>query len=88
MKILLSALADNTLTGLARWYAEKHVLRCNRCTHALADLRVLLTRLQQLGHTESPAEAENIVLTAARRAAMESAWQALDREAEVGEAKK
>lgn len=72
MKTLLSMLADGTLTGIARWYAENHAGRCPRCGEALASLRVLRDRLLALGIPETR------TLTAERFASLQAALDRID----------
>lgn len=79
MKGLLSALADGTLTGIPRWYAEHHVKGCPHCTKTLASLHVLRDRVRALGVPvleESAGEAAASRVTAIpaeRRVSLESA---------------
>lgn len=72
MKTLLSALADGTLSGIARWYAENHAVRCPRCGEALASLRVLRDRLRTLGVPGGD------TLSAERVATLEAALDRID----------
>jgi hypothetical protein len=74
MKTLLSALADDSLTGLARWYAENHARSCPGCSSALGNLKVLRERVRALG-VPSP---ESLRLPAERWDAIEAAWDELE----------
>jgi anti-sigma factor RsiW len=80
MHSLLSALSDGTLNGIARWYAERHTLRCAHCAAALASLVVLEARLRALGLPDAGQEAvpPTLRLTPERRAFVEDAWARLD----------
>jgi hypothetical protein len=78
MKSLLSSLADGTLRGLLRRYADAHLARCEHCQSALRGLERLRVRLHLL--TVAPASSEPLPeslteLTPERRAAVEAAWE-------------
>lgn len=73
MRTLMSAWIDGALSGLARWYLERHVADCPRCRAALPVLRVLHDRLHGM---ECPPEA---ALSTERWAAVEAAWEQVDR---------
>ena len=80
MKTLLSRLADNTLRGLARWYAAQHVKGCPGCAAGLAALRALRDRLRALAARHGGgAAADATGLTAERRAAVLRAWADAER---------
>lgn len=78
MRTLMSAWMDGALSGLARWYLERHVADCPRCRAALPILRSLHNRLHSL---ECLPEA---ALSAERWAAVEAAWEKADREHATG----
>lgn len=80
MKTLLSALADGTLTGIARWYATNHARNCPGCGAALASLQTLRDRLRTLG---VPAEVNNeppLTLTPERRARLNALLDTVDQQ--------
>lgn len=76
MKVLLSALADGSLDGIARWYAEKHASQCPRCGESLASLKVLRERIRTLGVPES----EPLHLPDERWQQLEAAWERVDQQ--------
>lgn len=76
MKILLSALADDTLTGVMRWFTEQHARGCTRCGSAVVHLRELRTQLRTL-NTSSPIAGE-LRLSEERLTAVEVAWNRID----------
>ena len=90
MRELLSRLSDDTLGGIARWFAENHIKGCPRCADALVSLRVLHDRLRALGLPALPvtadatdmegttASATAATLPPARRSALEAALADLD----------
>ena len=71
MKTLLSAMADNSLTGLALWYAENHARRCPSCSSALSDLQTLRKRIRTLGVPEG----EPLRLSEERWTKIAAAWE-------------
>ncbi len=71
MRLLVSALADNQLSGLPRLFTTQHVKGCLRCRHGLAVLRAMRRRLE---HLETPAAP----LSAPRWARVEAAWEQAD----------
>lgn len=80
----ISALSDNSLHGLARWFTQLHASYCPRCGPALRSLRRLRKRLGLLrekpvlpaiAHTASPSEDR---LTEERKAALEQAMKTFD----------
>jgi hypothetical protein len=74
MKTLLSAMADGSLSGLARWYAENHARRCPGCGRALGDLQTLRERIRTLG---LPSEGA-LQLSEERWGRIEAAWEEVD----------
>ena len=74
MRTLMSAWVDGALSGLARWYLERHVTGCARCRAALPILRGLHDRLHGMG------DAPDVALSTERWAAVEAAWERADRE--------
>lgn len=74
MKTLLSALADDSLTGIARWFAQNHTKGCPGCAHTLASLKTLRERVRTLGVPET----ETLRLPQGRWAEIEVAWQETD----------
>jgi hypothetical protein len=74
MTTLLSTLADGTLTGLARWYAENHSRRCPGCQNALGSLKTVRERVRALGVPQ----AETLQLPHERWAKIEAAWDAIE----------
>ena len=83
MRDAVSRMADGTLRGIARWYAELHVPRCPRCRQALQALRDLLHRLRHLD--EGPAANTPETLAPARWQEVEAAWQSIDARSEADE---
>jgi hypothetical protein len=75
MKTLLSALADGSLSGLARWYAENHAQRCPGCGSALTDLKTIRERLRTLG---VPPVEGSLGLSEEHWSKLEAAWDKLD----------
>lgn len=72
------ALAEDRLTGIARWYLNLHLAGCPKCREALESLRALHQRLRKLDRAwaERPA-----TLSTDRRVDLEAALDAIDREA-------
>lgn len=78
MKTLLSALADGSLTGLARWYAEHHAQRCPGCGSSLVNLKTVRERIRTLGVPDG----DTLQLSEDRWAAIEAAWDAQEKPSE------
>ncbi len=76
MKLLLSSLADGTLTGMVRWFAAQHAKGCEHCGQTLENLLVLRSRLRAMNLSQ-PADSP-LTLTAERRASLEAAWNEID----------
>ncbi len=74
MKGLVSALADDALTGIARWFTVHHVAGCPRCQNGLNYFQALSARLNAVGDTPVAR------LTPERWVATEAAWEEADRE--------
>ncbi len=74
MQTLVSAWVDDRLTGLARWYTERHIQGCRRCQSSLPFLRAMRARLRHLG--APPAEA---ALAPERWAQVEAEWERAER---------
>jgi hypothetical protein len=74
MKTLLSALADGSLVGLARWYAENHAQRCPGCGSALMDLKTIRERIRTLGVPDR----DSLSLSEERWGRLQAAWEELD----------
>lgn len=70
MQTLVSAWLDGRLTGLARWYTEKHVKDCPQCQASVPFLKSLRFWLRDLG-TKPAAE----TLSETRWQAVEAAWK-------------
>ena len=70
MKTLLSALADGSLTGIARWYTEHHAQRCPGCGSSLGNLKTVRERIRTLGVPDG----DTLQLSEDRWAAIEAAW--------------
>jgi hypothetical protein len=77
MRTLLSQVADGTLHGLLRRYADAHLARCAHCQSALRGLHRLRERLRSLANAPAAPEA-SLTLSPERRAAVESAWERMD----------
>jgi hypothetical protein len=75
MEASLAALADDTLKGPARWYAQFHVAGCAHCSQALSMFRLLKFRLSEFaGRTSTNCER----LPDERRNSLDAALDALD----------
>jgi len=72
MRLLVSALADNQLSGLPRLFTTQHVNGCPRCQNGLVVLRAMRRRLEGL---ETPIPS----LSTPRWAMVEAAWEQADR---------
>ncbi|HLK57653.1 MAG TPA: hypothetical protein VKU00_13895 [Chthonomonadaceae bacterium] len=74
----VNALVDGHLSGFALWYTNLHLAGCPKCRAALESLRALHRRLQRLNGTwaERP-----VTLSADRHVALQTALDAIDREA-------
>ena len=70
MQTLVSAWVDGKLTGLARWYTERHVKDCPQCQSSLPFLRTLHFRLSALGKDAGPEK----TLSEQQWQAVEAAW--------------
>ena len=75
MEQWVNALADESLTGFARWYTQLHVRGCRRCYAALEAIRQLKARLKALHSSTGWVPA---TLGQDRRAALEAAMDAVD----------
>jgi predicted anti-sigma-YlaC factor YlaD len=81
MRTLLSQMADGTLRGLLRRFAEAHLSRCAHCQSALRGLHRLRERMHRPGAATPAAEtAPSLALTPERRAAVEAAWARIEEE--------
>ena len=76
MKLLLSSLADGTLTGMVRWFAEQHARGCEHCGQTLENLLVLRSRLRAI--SASQPKDTPLSLTPERRASLEATWKDID----------
>lgn len=70
METLVSAWVDGKLTGITRWYTERHLKDCAQCQSSVPFLKALHFRLSTLGETPPPAK-----LSDERWEAVEAAWQ-------------
>ncbi len=73
MRLLVSALVDNQLSGLPRLFTTQHIKGCLRCRRGLAVLHAMRRRLE---HLETPVPP----LSVPRWARVEAAWEQADRE--------
>lgn len=73
---LVSALADDTLTGILRWFTTQHVAGCSRCHNGLEYFHALRVRLVTLEDKEK-AKAQ---MTPEQWAAVEAAWEKVDQQ--------
>lgn len=80
MERLVHALADESLSGFARWYTQLHMRGCQRCYAALKAIQKLRARLNALRAGECGAIPAT--LPPNRRAAVEAALDELDRRRE------
>lgn len=71
MRMLVSALADNQLSGLPRLFTTQHVKGCLRCQQGLAVLHAMRARLENLDTPAPP-------LSAPRWTLVEAAWEQAD----------
>lgn len=74
MRTLVSAWSDGRLTGLARWYTERHVKDCPQCQSSIPFLRSMHARLLSLG--APPGDA---ALGPGRWARVEAEWERAER---------
>ena len=72
----VNALADGSLTGVARWYTQLHVAGCKHCQSALVALQRLRSHLQALREPET--SPPPTTLSPQRRDAVEAAFDALE----------
>src|SRR5258707_11248364 len=77
MRAWVNALADGSLSGIARWYTKLHVADCPRCRAALEAFMALRARLRSLG--SSPSVVGEMTLTPERRSALEAALDDVER---------
>ena len=70
MRLLVSALADGALTGVARWYTRRHIDGCPQCQKGLATIQEVRDRLRLI-HEKDAASA---TLSPEQWAAVEAAW--------------
>lgn len=52
MRTLVSAWIDGKLTGLAKWYTERHIHDCRQCSASVPFLRKMHDRLRGLAGVE------------------------------------
>ena len=72
---LVSALADDSLTGIPRWFTTQHIAGCPRCRNGLEYFHALRARLATLDARE-----EKKAMTPEQWAAAEAKWEKADRE--------
>ena len=77
MEQWVHALADDSLTGFARWYTRLHVGGCRRCYAALEALQSLRERLKALRATDGLAAPPTLPLE--RREALRAALDAVEK---------
>lgn len=70
MRLLVSALADEALAGLARWYTRWHLDGCAQCQKGLATILAVRGRLRLI-HEDA---GEKASLSPEQWAAVEAAW--------------
>ena len=75
MRTLVSAWVDGGVTGLARWYTERHIQGCRRCQSSLPFLRAMRARLLNLG-----APPPDAALAPERWAQVEAEWERAERD--------
>jgi anti-sigma factor RsiW len=75
MRTWVSAWIDGRLTGLARWYTERHVHGCPQCQSSLPFLRGMRARL--LRFAAPPPDA---ALPPERWAQVEAEWERAERD--------
>jgi hypothetical protein len=74
MRRWVSAFADGTLRGFARWYTRLHLEGCPQCRAVLESLLALRERLSALRSHAG----EEPDFSSSRRAAMEAAMEEID----------
>ena len=72
---LVSALADDTLTGIARWFTTQHIAGCPRCANGLEYFHALRARLAILEGREDAKKK----MTPEQWGAAEAEWEKADR---------
>ncbi len=78
METWIDALADDSLTGFARWYTQIHVAGCRRCRAALQALRTLRERLKS--YREASETGLPPALSPEKRSALEAALDAVEKQ--------
>jgi hypothetical protein len=86
MKGLLSSYADETLTGISRWYTRLHLSGCPQCTKVLEELLQMLKQLRTLKSAPDVADINALVFSDTQTKEKEKMWEkafdAIDRELE------
>jgi hypothetical protein len=77
MRTLLSALADGSLSGLVRWYAESHTKLCVHCSETLEALQALREQLRELPQAALEVN-RGMALSEDRWKMLDAAWSELD----------
>jgi hypothetical protein len=75
MESTISGLADGTLKGPAKWYAQFHVAGCHKCSQALAMFSMLKLRLRTFAGS-SATDAESMPVE--RRSTLDAVLDAMD----------
>jgi len=75
MRTLVSAWIDDRLTGLARWYTERHIQGCRQCQSSLPFLRGMRARLLRLA-----APPPDAALAPERWLQVEAEWERAERD--------
>ncbi len=91
MQTLVSAWVDGRLTGLARWYTEKHVGDCPQCQASVPFLKSLHFRLSDLSQKPAQNTLTKDALTKdalTKDALTEQQWQAVEAAWEQAEQQK
>lgn len=74
MRVWVSALADGALTGIPRWYTERHIAGCPQCQKGLTTIHTMRDRLQTVHETV----AEDVLLSQERWASVELNWERIE----------
>lgn len=77
---LVSALSDDTLTGIALWFTLRHIAGCRGCRNGLEYFHALRARLADIDSKELvELEGTTIEISPEQWLAAEAAWENLDR---------
>lgn len=80
MENWVNGLADGSLKGPARLYTQFHVTTCSKCRTALAGLKDVHARLNELEHAPEAEQNAASALTPERREALEGGMTNVERQ--------